>query len=185
MLKDIAYSQSPVLNAAFNGRFKEAGTLETCLDDFEYPLAFGLLQEWMYSHKVTGRSPLLVALWVLTDRLLMPQLQNATMAAIGQLNGSQAAMWDGLLPWTYENTSVDSELRAYIERNGGARGYLGSELAVREFGEGKLPEAHVFGCYRDMAMRYKKLGEQVKYVKGIDFPDKRPAQLGQFMVPEN
>ena len=115
--KEIACYYSPMLDKAFNGPFTEGDTQTLIIDDFDYPDAFGAVQSWMYTQSMNGweaawgreYTKTLYIVWILADRLLMPNLQNELMGHL----------WKNSLPlrifdYVYENTGPRSKLRKYI-----------------------------------------------------------------------
>lgn len=82
--KDLCCYHSPFFNAAFTGSFLEGETQSMTLEDV-HPIVFGLLVYWIYTETVaihkTGEKQwkLLVDLWLLAQRCLIPKLQNDVM----------------------------------------------------------------------------------------------------------
>ncbi|TVY34943.1 hypothetical protein LSUB1_G007431 [Lachnellula subtilissima] len=104
--KEFACYYSPVLKAAFESEFIEGRTQTYTLDDTTED-AFRLLVQWLYSQRLTSElrdessgkpydgidkqtqrktieaeTKILVSLWVLVEKLLLPSLQNDAMGAI-------------------------------------------------------------------------------------------------------
>ncbi|KAG4433063.1 hypothetical protein IFR05_011457 [Cadophora sp. M221] len=137
--KEFTCYYSSVLSAAFNGSFVEGQTQTYRIEDTS-PSAFRLFFQWLYSQKIdvyflmeTGRreatygSPTpeesraliqtenmdLVELWVLADRLAIPELQNLAVKhinAIGNLDDPATETFD----YIYQNTVYDSPLRRLV-----------------------------------------------------------------------
>lgn len=107
-----------MLERAFNGGFKEGETQTIIIDDFAYLDTFGYIVSWLYTQNFealehewhVGFSMVLYTIWVLADRLIMPELQNEIMAAIMRMPTKPM----GKAKWIYENTSEVSKLRKYF-----------------------------------------------------------------------
>ena len=90
------------------------------MDDFEDSEAFGLVQGWMYTQKISLSAKVsdilqvaaLYRLWVLADRLLMPKLQKAVMEEF-RLKKPYDHGAAGVR-WIEKNTSADSKLWKFL-----------------------------------------------------------------------
>lgn len=111
----LAYFWSPVLKAAFEGQFMEGTTITMEMTDTRRE-AIPLLIGWMYSGKIddiNNNSPSsqdLYCLWILADKLLIPELQNCTMLAI-QESATKVGVPLSSSPYVYSATMPDSQLR--------------------------------------------------------------------------
>ncbi|KUJ19806.1 uncharacterized protein LY89DRAFT_682654 [Mollisia scopiformis] len=112
--KKIVCKHSPVLRAAFSSIFEEAQTLVYRLDDVE-PDLFGLLVKWLHCKKSDhpGRRmwmddpdiEMLIKLWVLADRFLIPRLQNDIMVLLEYLLLFRIHVLKGAwIRYIYDNT---------------------------------------------------------------------------------
>ncbi|KAL2072728.1 hypothetical protein VTL71DRAFT_12071 [Oculimacula yallundae] len=135
--KEIVCHHSKVLNAAFNSEFVEGLTQTYRLNDFgEGTFKFAI--QWMYSQKLNllhkdanhasdettmleDRKQIsdLTELWVLADRIAMPNLQNAAIDALHSMCLAHKFLQsEDLLidkyQYIYQNTSYGSQLRKYI-----------------------------------------------------------------------
>ncbi|CAG8961801.1 hypothetical protein HYFRA_00013977 [Hymenoscyphus fraxineus] len=133
--KEVACNNSPVFAAAFNGNFAEGGTLEYTLDDIE-PAIFKLLMKWINTtresylkqckdkadpihedyknHFLYKENLLLVKLWILGERLLMPALQNAAIDALEEIVNNAFYTLSHHYKYVYEHTLPGSALRRYV-----------------------------------------------------------------------
>lgn len=153
--KGFACHHSPVLDRAFNSCFIEEQTQVYTIDDFEYTEAFAVIQTWMYSeslgsYSTTSHLELLYATWILSDRLLIPRLQNVLMKCIVSRKTPIDAQILGMAAWMYANTSIDSKLRlAYLERIAFRMTSLDMETRAKR---GEI----LFRLMFDVAMVYKR-----------------------------
>jgi hypothetical protein len=80
--KSFLVRQSPFFKAAFTGRFQESATKLMKLEDVSAEL-FELLIDWIYEKRINSDNLADIArLWILAERFLMPELQNASMRVI-------------------------------------------------------------------------------------------------------
>jgi hypothetical protein len=73
-----------MLDRAFNGTFIEGQTQCITIEDFDHPKAFSVVLSWMNTQTLDGKKLkerwgsdyelCLYILWVLADRLVMPEL---------------------------------------------------------------------------------------------------------------
>lgn len=133
--KDFACYHSPVLKAAFNSDFLEGQLQEYRLDiSGSAKNVVRILVNWFYTQKLefqqitrldgnasTGtmsdevtQSLLLIKLWILADKLLIPKLQNEVIDALEEGRGLNVVLISGLVRHVCENTARDSPLRRYI-----------------------------------------------------------------------
>lgn len=118
--RNFATYYSPVFDRAFNGKFIEAEIQVYNLVDFDYPDVFGSVLQWMYSESLgTGwdvgdiSTEDLCGLWMLGDRLLMPNLQDCVVTPLCYRSFG-VDLKDNPLPvaiWIYEETVPDSPWR--------------------------------------------------------------------------
>jgi len=176
---------SPFFDAAFNGNFKEGTSQELDLQDTD-PVAFSIFVDWLYTQTITSNPSdidvptellMLVKLWVLADKLLIPRLQNETLAIFDERRSSTGRLGHGMRScfYVYENTSEGSPLRRYFS-------YMASR---RMEGLGSRPLAtDKFRCYpRDMLI---DIIEEIRNPTGkIGSEAKLPdEELQKFYVPE-
>lgn len=89
-----------------------------------YPVTFGILVNWIYKQTLEEQigwvddQATLLDLWLLADRLLIPQLQNQALTLLENVRGLQnpegRAIPSHMFRPIYDNTSEDSPLRKYI-----------------------------------------------------------------------
>ncbi|KAE9381286.1 hypothetical protein N431DRAFT_490688 [Stipitochalara longipes BDJ] len=129
--KDFACHYSPVFKAAFNSGFVEGQTQEYRVDE-EDEEVIRLLVHWFYTQQldilqtpedsqgdkseVAGKEELCLAkLWVLADKLIIPQLQNMTLDVLAKLRlKSKAGIASKCLEFVCANTSKNSGLRRWF-----------------------------------------------------------------------
>lgn len=122
--KESACFYSPIFKAAFNSTFIEGQTQEYRLDDVNEGTVQFLVQ-WIYRQEMSivqlqsgKHDPQecqdLVETWVLADRLLVPGLQNAVLAALDKVQTCTGTRNIRTIPYVYENTSPGSQLRRYV-----------------------------------------------------------------------
>ena len=129
--KEFACHYSPVLKAAFNSNFIEGQTKTYRLDDttegafqlfvqglYSQRLEIPLLQDENMKHTNTeaanGGWESLCRLWVLTDKLEMPRLQNLAIESIYKFGEETNEAPTRQLHFIYDNTSAGSPLRRYM-----------------------------------------------------------------------
>jgi hypothetical protein len=124
--KDFACHYSPVFKAAFNSGFIEGQSQEYRLGVDEEEVV-RLLVEWIYTQTLNIRQPdeklddaasmeedlLLAKLWVLADKLLLPQLQNQVLDRVQEICEAAGRMPIGCLHYVYNNTPPGSLLRRW------------------------------------------------------------------------
>ncbi|KAE9381284.1 hypothetical protein N431DRAFT_392327 [Stipitochalara longipes BDJ] len=118
--KDVACFYSPVFKAAFNSQFIEGEEQKYRLEDAS-PRTVRLLIHWMYHQELdVGKilrndkskiDQILVELWVLADKLLVPALQNVVIKELERLRNKYKTTSTRCLPYVYEKTGPGSELR--------------------------------------------------------------------------
>lgn len=130
--REWACQASPVLKAAFNSEFIEGQTQEYRLHvpDIEDNVV-QLLVAWIYTQRIelaqldidprlreeqtfAVHSSYLVKLWVLSDKLLMPQLQNLAISRLHDICEFEKANPMSMLKYIYKNTAEESPLRKYV-----------------------------------------------------------------------
>ncbi len=115
---------SPYFEAAFNGRFIEGETQVLDLDDTD-PLVFGIFVNWLYTQTVVDEEGIFpscsdcINLWILADRLLVPSLQNQSLAALDKARILYEGMkgkdlTDEIFQRVWTHTGVRSCLRMYL-----------------------------------------------------------------------
>ena len=81
---------------------------------------FGLLVSWLYSQEIQdgkGGLPtcrMLVDLWILADRFMIPPLQNQSIEKLNDARLAGKVFTSDIPRRIYANTSEDSALRAYL-----------------------------------------------------------------------
>ena len=131
--KEFACHYSPVFNAAFNSSFTEGQTLTYRLEDTTEG-AFRLLVQWLYTQKLDllqlndessddetysdstwdENNRGLVELWILADRLCIPQLQNFALESINKISDKLLMVPTGIFNYTYEHTTAGCQLRRFL-----------------------------------------------------------------------
>jgi len=127
--KSFACYYCEVFNRAFNSNFEEARTQTYRIKDTTVR-AFELLVDWIYSQDIgdchfeaviDGKEVFwnpgevmarLAELWVLADKLLLPNLQNIAIDHLNDVFTEEGACM--ILPYVYENTAEDSLLRRFL-----------------------------------------------------------------------
>ncbi|CZR51148.1 uncharacterized protein PAC_01023 [Phialocephala subalpina] len=118
--KDVACHYSPVFKAAFNSRFTEGETQTYKLEDVGQKTV-RLLIHWMYHQeldvgKTTSQTKsltdkMLIELWVLADKLLIPPLQNSIVQELERQRKRFKATSTSCINYVYEKTAPGSPLR--------------------------------------------------------------------------
>jgi hypothetical protein len=117
--KNFACHYSPVLKKAFTGGLAESRTQTMVLEDIEEQV-FALFVNWIYTQEVVhedGQSPgakLLIKLWVLAQKLLVPELQNQMIEAIEKRRKADNIIHTGMLEYVYKQTIIGSPLRRLL-----------------------------------------------------------------------
>ncbi|KAF8846521.1 hypothetical protein BDZ45DRAFT_682475 [Acephala macrosclerotiorum] len=136
--KDKACTHSEVLRIAFNSTFIEGTTGIYTLEDTNVE-TFELFTEYLYSQKITlrfhNRDPdddkddineedhptkcgdqdnILVSLWVLTEKLMVYDLQNQIIEHMENVRNMCGTMRSDAFHFVYENTEKGSPLRSYV-----------------------------------------------------------------------
>ena len=128
--KEVACYHSGVFDAAFNNPAFTEGQTQTYKMDDTTNGAFRLLVQWLYfkkleiaqlkedwvQNKVTAtiENNSLAELWVLADKLGIPQLQNVTIETMHQIKAKRNLIPTQTAQYIYNNTSPTSALRRYI-----------------------------------------------------------------------
>ncbi|KAH7304866.1 hypothetical protein BKA65DRAFT_560359 [Rhexocercosporidium sp. MPI-PUGE-AT-0058] len=87
--KNIICHHSPFFSAAFNSQFVEGQTQSMTLDDID-PVIFGSFVNWVYHQNVEADKgvkmgpEMLVKLWIVAERFIVPKLQNQAMNMLFQ-----------------------------------------------------------------------------------------------------
>lgn len=123
--KEFACQYSPVFKAAFNSDFIEGQTQTYKLEDVTEAAA-RLLVNWFYTQQLDiegygASSPekrqedmALCQLWVLADKLLVPQLQNQTIRTMVDLRVKTNIIPTLSLEYIWANTSPGNPLRRLL-----------------------------------------------------------------------
>lgn len=117
--KELLCYHSSFFEAAFEGPFAEGKSKQMILEDIS-PQLFELLLEWVRSREIVdglGEIPscrMLVELWILGDRFMMPAFQNDIIEALDQARQEDSPFTADLPHRIYEQTSEGSPLRAYL-----------------------------------------------------------------------
>jgi hypothetical protein len=123
---DFACHYSPVFKAAFNSGFIEGQYQEYRLDVDEEEVV-RLLVEWFYTQTLNTRQPdeklddaatmeedlILAKLWVLADKLLLPQMQNQVLDRVQEIRDAAGRIPTECLHYVYNNTPPGSSLRRW------------------------------------------------------------------------
>jgi hypothetical protein len=130
--RNFATYDCPVFERAFNGKFIEADTQVYIISDFDFPDTFADVMHWMYTgdiFSVQGRIDgiaydpsavdfeKLCRLWVLADRLLIPELQDRAIDQLLRQDFEESATAKDSVPlavWVYKKTSSGSPLRRLL-----------------------------------------------------------------------
>lgn len=127
--KDFAIHYSPVLKAAFASPFIEGQTQVYRFEDTTDG-ALQYLVNWIYTQDVVvprsieelakdkslmdAECMILCDLWVLADKMRMPQLQNKVMDELNQINIQTVRCPTGCIPYVWDNTAKGSLLRLWF-----------------------------------------------------------------------
>ncbi|PVH85684.1 hypothetical protein DL98DRAFT_583275 [Cadophora sp. DSE1049] len=114
--KKFACEESPVVRAAFNSSFVEGQTQEYTLAD-STEATFTLFTEWMYTGNIVNKlahgTPVaevgntqvnLLELWVLADKLLVPQLQTRALYLFDKIRNKFNNLCIYKYKYVWENT---------------------------------------------------------------------------------
>lgn len=117
--KDFVCHYSPVFRAAFNSAFIEGQTQTYHLKDSREKVV-GLLVEWVYTKDISTSNDGdgygdLVELWILADKLCIPDLQNCVINTLGNITYKPATkiLLGSQLKKLYLGTSFGSQLRRF------------------------------------------------------------------------
>ncbi|KAF4627803.1 hypothetical protein G7Y89_g10347 [Cudoniella acicularis] len=105
--------------AALNNNFVEGQTQEVQLDDVDHEV-FNLFVTWIYGQKIRSSESekldinIILNLWLLADRLLVPKLQNEAMNYLFSQNCDPKTMGTNTINSAYALTLKGSPLRLYI-----------------------------------------------------------------------
>lgn len=108
---------SPYFKAAFNGSFEEGESQTLNLEDAS-PSAFAIFVNWLYTQRIEEPNSdkltmsNLLELWLLADRILIPRLQNETLAILNKARYEHYS--GGKFKRVYDNTHEGSPLREYL-----------------------------------------------------------------------
>lgn len=119
--KQFACSSSPVFKSAFNSDFQEGQTQTYRLEDANDG-SVQLLVQWLYAKRLDlsllplhttkhQRLEFLVQLWVLSDKLLISQLQTEAIRELFAESERQKSVPTATLNCVYNNTRLGSPLR--------------------------------------------------------------------------
>ena len=119
--KQFACSYSPVFKSAFNGHLQEGQTQTHRLEDANDG-AVQLLVRWLYAKKLDlsllplqttthQKLEFLVQLWILSDKILIPPLQNVAIRELVAEKERQNIIPTVTLNCVYNNTPLGSPLR--------------------------------------------------------------------------
>ncbi|PMD52236.1 uncharacterized protein K444DRAFT_637423 [Hyaloscypha bicolor E] len=120
--KDFACHYSPVLKAALNSNFIEGQTQSYRMEEDNHE-AVHLLIHWFYTQVLDTQQPkerltgkpkdnedlALIQLWILADKLLIPELQNLVTGRIDSIRRITQAIPTGCLQSVYKDTSAGRE----------------------------------------------------------------------------
>lgn len=133
--KDFACHYSPVLKAALNSNFIEGQTQSYRMEEDNHE-AVHLLIHWFYTQVLDTQQPkerltgkpkdnedlALIQLWILADKLLIPELQNLVTGRIDSIRRITQAIPTGCLQSVYKDTSAGSPLRRWFVHQCAAQG---------------------------------------------------------------
>ncbi|TVY73264.1 hypothetical protein LSUE1_G005766 [Lachnellula suecica] len=180
--KEIVCYHSPVLNAAFNSGFVEGQTQTYKLEDVNQG-TFKLFVQWLYFQKlalavfeedydseehITDQDmevvtyQQLVELWVLSDRLGIPILQNFVLQTIRRISDKINRVPTIILAYVYENSSEDSKLRQFFVNE------VGSHANESFFGP-KYKSRYPHQMLLDLAIWYTQPIDEAKEYTVEDF----------------
>ena len=122
--KEFACYHSPVLKAAFNSTFIEGQTQTYTLEEVIAPVA-RLLVNWLYTQQLDLLQPEdysqktkedleLARLFVIADKLLIPQLQNAIIVLFHKALAAGKDQPVSCVKYIWENTTKENPLRRLI-----------------------------------------------------------------------
>jgi hypothetical protein len=128
--KEVACYYSKAFDAAFNNNAFIEGQTQTYKLDDTTVTAFRLLVQWLYFKKLeivqlkndwvkniatqTTENNSLAELWVLADKLGIPQLQNVAIETMHQIYTKVQLIPTNTAQYIYNNTNPTSALRRYI-----------------------------------------------------------------------
>ncbi|KAN0122829.1 hypothetical protein V8E51_001155 [Hyaloscypha variabilis] len=129
---------SPFFDAAFNGKSIEGKSQGPELDDTPHEV-FGIFVNWLYMQKIEIKSDcewdigciLLMNVWLLADRVMVPRLQNEALLLLERA-GRDREFPPSQYRRIYRNTTQDSPLRACIVKMWPDLTISNSELYPRE-----------------------------------------------------
>jgi hypothetical protein len=110
---------SPYFNSAFRGSFSESESKTLDLDD-THPTVFGIFVNWLYTRKIIdarGTRPsfaVLLNVWILADRILVPSLKNQVMDIPRTLIKFFPSLGSAEYHRVYEKTLPESPMRAFL-----------------------------------------------------------------------
>ncbi|PMD39520.1 hypothetical protein L207DRAFT_566493 [Hyaloscypha variabilis F] len=130
---------SPFFDAAFNGKSIEGKSQGPELDDTPHEV-FGIFVNWLYMQKIEIKSDcewdirciLLMNVWLLADRAMVPRLQNEALALLERAGREDREFPPSQYQRIYRNTTKDSPLRACIVKMWPDLTISNSELYPRE-----------------------------------------------------
>jgi len=130
---------SPFFDAAFNGKSIEGKIQGPELDDTPHEV-FGIFVNWLYMQKIEIKSDcewairciLLMNVWLLADRVMVPRLQNEALALLERAGREGREFPPSQYQRIYRNTTKDSPLRACIVKMWPDLTISNSELYPRE-----------------------------------------------------
>jgi hypothetical protein len=133
--KEFACHYSPFLQAAFTSNSAEGESQSMELQDVEEEV-FALFVQWLYTQQIATAeddfpaAELLIKLWLLAEKLRVPELQNQVVDTIERRRAATGTVSTGMLRFIYSNTVVGSPLRRLIVDHCAL--YLGSVLFALE-----------------------------------------------------
>ena len=130
---------SPFFDAAFNGESIKGESQGPELDDTPHEV-FGIFVNWLYMQKIKIKSDcewstrciLLMNVWLLADRVMVPRLQNEALVLLGDARRRDREFPPSQYQRIYRNTTQDSPLRACIVKMWPDLTISNSELYPRE-----------------------------------------------------
>ena len=117
--QDFLCYYSPYFRVACERSSQEEQTNNLIIKE-HHPAVFGTLLNWIFTQRLedlNGELPkakTLIRLWVLADKLLVPELQNLVIDAINKRVELNGYVQDNMCSYIYENTVKGSQLRRLL-----------------------------------------------------------------------
>ncbi|KAL2072754.1 hypothetical protein VTL71DRAFT_12097 [Oculimacula yallundae] len=112
--KEVACHYSPVLKAAFNRRFQEGESQTYRIEDYMYNRNLDIDSFDPIPADKNLADKMLIEIWVLADKLLIPGLQNFAIFELEDLGKRYKTTSTDCLEYVYERTPSGSPLRKFF-----------------------------------------------------------------------